>query len=69
MDNTEQWKLNGDCRLCRRKKYCTKMCKRCKAETRLEMQHIIANALDKATDGAYSKIMLESMSQNGGHYV
>ena len=23
----EQWKLDGDCRICRRAKYCTKMCK------------------------------------------
>lgn len=24
----EQWKLNGDCEICRRAKYCTKGCKK-----------------------------------------
>jgi len=23
----EQWKLNGDCKICRRNKYCSKQCK------------------------------------------
>lgn len=26
MDIHEQWKLNGDCAMCRREEYCTKQC-------------------------------------------
>ena len=27
MDNSEQWKIDGDCKVCRRDAYCTKPCK------------------------------------------
>ena len=27
MDNSEQWKIDGDCKVCRRDSYCTKPCK------------------------------------------
>lgn len=57
MDKSEQWLLNGDCRICRRKNYCSKPCTRCKRETRAEINRIVANALDEHTGGAYSKIM------------
>lgn len=26
MDNSEQWKIDGDCKICRRDAYCTKPC-------------------------------------------
>ena len=26
MDNSEQWKIDGDCKVCRRDSYCTKPC-------------------------------------------
>lgn len=28
VDVSEQWLLDGDCRICRRKRYCTKGCKK-----------------------------------------
>lgn len=30
IQENEQWKLDGDCRKCRRVKYCSKPCTRCK---------------------------------------
>lgn len=57
IEQSEQWKLNGDCRLCRKKNYCSKPCTRCKRETRLMLRSMVSQALDKATDGAYSEIL------------
>lgn len=57
MDNNEQWKLNGDCRLCRRKNYCNKPCTACKRDLQASVQAAVVNAMDKMTGGAYSEIM------------
>ena len=34
MDNSDQWKIDGDCKVCRRQSYCTKACTL--AKTRLD---------------------------------
>ena len=34
MENSEQWKIDGDCHICRRQSYCTKACTL--AKTRLD---------------------------------
>ena len=55
MDKSEQWLLNGDCRICRRKKYCSKPCTRCKRETQAEMKRLVAGFLNEATGGVMSE--------------
>ena len=57
MDKTEQWKLDGDCSLCRKKNYCSKPCTRNKRETEIMMRSFVASKLNEKTDGAYSKIL------------
>lgn len=56
MDKTEQWKLDGDCSLCRKKNYCSKPCTRNKRETEIMMRSMVASKLNEMTGGAYSKI-------------
>ena len=55
MDKSEQWLLNGDCRICRRKNYCSKPCTRCKRETQAELKRLVANAMNEATGGVMSE--------------
>lgn len=55
MENSEQWLLNGDCRICRRKNYCSKPCTRCKRETQAELKRLVANAMNEATGGVMSE--------------
>lgn len=57
INNSEQWKLTGDCSKCRREKYCSKPCTRCKRATNSIIQSAAINAMDKLTDGAYSATM------------
>lgn len=57
IEQNEQWLLNGDCSLCRKKNYCSKPCTRCKRETKLMIASAIHNALDERTGGAYSEIL------------
>lgn len=45
--NSEQWLSGGDCKLCRRSKYCSKVCKANKEAT----QRNIYSAVNKATGG------------------
>lgn len=61
MNNDNQWELDGNCSLCRRKKYCSKPCKRYKSSLR----RLISSAMDEATGGNYSNIM--SMFEYGKH--
>lgn len=48
-DNNEQWLLDGVCRECRRKDYCSKPCKRNKVRKEREMNAFIREkmGLDK----------------------
>ena len=67
MENTEQWNLNGDCKLCRRNKYCSKPCTRRKRRTRMEIESFVASKMDEATGGAYSEIMIRSSLPRRGY--
>lgn len=42
----EQWDLNGDCRICRRKEYCGEPCTKHKQLRKIAMQHAINEWLD-----------------------
>ena len=57
MDKTEQWKLDGDCSLCRKNNYCSKPCTRNKRETEIMIRSMVASKLNEMTGGAYSKIL------------
>lgn len=56
MDKSNQWELSGDCSLCRRKKYCSKPCKRNKRSTQAMIHSLVANKLNEMTGGAYSEL-------------
>lgn len=45
MDKSEQWKLNGRCALCRRKKYCGKPCTANKRKKEKFLSDAVAAAL------------------------
>lgn len=57
IEQNEQWKLNGDCSLCRRKNYCSKHCTKCTRATNRIIHSMVRKALDERTGGAYSEIM------------
>ena len=57
MDKTDQWKLDGDCSLCRKNNYCSKPCTRNKRKTEIMMRSMVASKLNEMTGGAYSKIL------------
>lgn len=44
-DMSEQWKLVGDCSICRRKSYCSKPCKVAKVADRVQLQTAVASAM------------------------
>lgn len=52
-EESEQWNLEGDCRKCRRKKYCKKPCSASKHAFNRDMARIV----DQATGGMYSYVM------------
>lgn len=60
INETEQWLLNGDCRKCRRKNYCSKPCTRCTRVFESEMYSLVSNKLNEMTGGAYGEIMKHS---------
>lgn len=47
--SAEQWKLNGNCTMCRRRTYCKTICRARRESSRYEIQKIIekATGLDK----------------------
>lgn len=55
-DKSEQWKLDGDCSLCRRKNYCSNRCTRNKRESEIMMRSLVASKLDEITGGVYSEL-------------
>lgn len=57
IDETEQWKLSGNCTKCRRKSYCSKGCTRYNRRTEAELHSLVANALNEVTGGAYKETM------------
>ena len=44
MENNEQWKNGGDCRKCRRAKYCKKECRASRERMNREMRQLICGA-------------------------
>lgn len=61
IQENEQWKLDGDCHKCRRVKYCSKPCTRCKHADQAEIAGYVAEALNDITGGSYGKIMENRM--------
>jgi hypothetical protein len=57
MDKSEQWNLEGNCSLCRRKNYCKKACTRHKRTTEGMIRSMIGTEFDRMTGGAFSKIL------------
>lgn len=55
----EQWKESGFCYECRKRSYCGTECSAHKRRVRFELDKLITHEMDKATHGAYSKIMEE----------
>ena len=52
MDVSEQWLSNGNCNICRRKKYCGKPCKQAKKAKEAKITGIIASIIyDAMTKG------------------
>lgn len=46
-DVSEQWLLDGDCRICRRKRYCTKGCKKNRVAKERLINAMITSAILK----------------------
>ena len=45
LDNSVQWKLKGQCSICRRKSYCKKQCKANKENFNAELKKMVINKL------------------------
>ena len=56
-DKTEQWNLDGDCDLCRRKKYCSKPCTKAKRQAHAETKRLVKQILNEATGGVLGDAM------------
>lgn len=56
--NSEQWLSGGDCKLCRRSKYCSKECKASKQAT----QRDIYNMVNEATGGIFAHMLEKQAS-------
>lgn len=59
-DKNEQWLLNGDCSICRRKNYCKKECTKYSRNRAAFIKSAIRSAVDEATGGTFSKILENS---------
>ena len=57
IDETEQWKLGGNCSKCRRKNYCSKGCTSYNRRTEAELYSLVANKMNEMTNGTYREIM------------
>ena len=44
-NNSEQWKLDGNCDICRRNKYCSKPCTIAKRKFNKELYNSVASAM------------------------
>lgn len=61
MNKSNQWELNGDCSICRRKSYCSKPCTKWKRETEAEIKSLTKNVMNKATGGVMEKYINEAL--------
>ena len=57
MSRSNQWELEGNCKICRRKNYCSKPCTRYKRESKALIKNFATSYLDKMTGGAYSEMV------------
>ena len=51
IDKTEQWLLDGDCDLCRKKKHCGKQCKQSKLADRRQIVSLAHKVVGQALFG------------------
>ena len=56
-NQNEQWKLHGDCSICRRKNYCSKPCARCKRSAIRKQNMIIREYMNKITGGVMNELI------------
>ena len=45
IDESEQWLLDGKCHICRREKYCSKSCTKCKQREQYEIRGLVGFAM------------------------
>ena len=50
----DQWKLDGDCSLCRRRSYCSKVCTRNRNKTRAEIKNLVGKIMVQRVLGGKS---------------
>ncbi len=55
-DKSEQWLLDGQCGICRKKNYCSKPCRACKDRREFEVRRMIASAMYQVIGGQDGKI-------------
>lgn len=53
---TEQWKLEGNCKDCRRQKYCKQKCTAWKKSQDKIIHNIAASLFIRTIDGKYGKL-------------
>ena len=59
-NKNEQWLLDGNCNICRRKNYCKKDCTKRARATAAWLSGAVKDVLDDVTGGAYSTILNKS---------
>lgn len=59
-NKNEQWLLDGNCNICRRKNYCKKDCTKRARATAAWLRGAVKGVLDGVTGGAYSTILNNS---------
>lgn len=52
IEQNEQWKLQGNCQVCRRRNYCSKLCTAKQRANQIAFNAAMYNAMDKTTGGA-----------------
>lgn len=57
IQENEQWKLNGNCKKCRRSNYCSKACTRYNRQIRAELYGLVADKMNKMTGGAMREVI------------
>lgn len=57
IQENEQWKLNGNCKKCRRNNYCSKSCTRHNKRIRAEITGLVTDTMNKMTGGAMREII------------
>lgn len=57
MDKSEQWNLNGDCSMCRRRNYCSHPCTKNKRYNQAVLSALVTSTVDRYTGGAYSETL------------